>query len=111
MVLSQILISFLILESDIQINSSNLRKDQDNSSEYLQVFVDVSLFNPGRSRGTTIWVEIFHEPSNVSFSKTKYIQLDYKELKNLSFDFILDHLIYDGNFTHKVWLTYPSSQD
>jgi hypothetical protein len=106
-----LLISFLVLDSNIQVSSSSLLKDSDSSGDFLQVFVDVILFNPGRGRGVTVWVEITHEPSSVSFSKTEYVQFDFKELKNLTFNFTLDIHIYEGDFNHKVWLTYPSSQD
>lgn len=110
-ILSQLFISLLICESEVEIISSRLQSNDEYSDDYIQVLVNVTLYNPGRPRGTTIWVEITEQPTNVSFSKTQYVQIEYREIKPLTFDFILDRLLYQGEFSHRIWITYPSSQD
>ncbi len=110
-ILSQLFISLLIYESEIEIVSSSLQSNNEYSTDYRQVSVDVTLYDPGRPRGTIVWVEIIHRQTNVSFSKTQYVELEYKEIKTLTLDFILDRLLYQGEFSHRTWLTYPSSQD
>jgi hypothetical protein len=111
LILSQLFISLLIYESEIEIISSELQRNNEYSTDYKKVSVDVTLYNPGRRRGTTVWVEITDQPTNVSFSKTQYFQIEYREIKSLTFDFTLDKLLYQGEFSHRTWLTYPSSQD
>ena len=91
-VLSQLFISLLIYDKEIEIITSKLQSNNEYSINYLQVSVDIILYNPGRLRGTTVWVEITNQPSGVSFSKTQYVQLDFRELKTLTFNFILDKL-------------------
>ena len=110
-ILSHVFISLLIYESEIEITASRLQSNNEHSTNYTQVSVDVTLYNPGRPRGTTVWVEITDQPTNVMFSKTQYVQLEFREIKTLTFDFTLDKLIYQGEFSHRTWLTYPDSQD
>jgi hypothetical protein len=108
---SQLLISLFIYESEVEIISSGLQSNTEYSTDYTQVSVNVTLYNPGRPRGTIVWVEITDQPTNVSFSKTQYVQIEYREVKTLIFNFILDGLLYQGEFSHRTWLTYPNSQD
>ena len=110
-ILSHVFINLLIYESEIEITTSRLKSNNEHSTDYRYVSVDVTLYNPSRPRGTTVWVEITDQPTTVSFSKTQYIPLEYRELKTITFDFTLDRLIYQGEFSHRTWLTYPSSQD
>jgi hypothetical protein len=110
-ILSQLLISLLIYESEVEIISSGLQSNPEYSTDYVQVSVNATLYNSGRPRGTTVWVEITDQPTNVSFSKTQYVQIEYREVKTLIFNFILDGLLYQGEFSHRTWLTYPNSQD
>ena len=110
-VLSHFFISIFVYESEVEITSSSLQIHTEDSSDYTQIFVDVTLFNPGHPRGTTLWVEITDKSTNVSFSKTQYVQIDFRELETLTFVFTVDKLIYLGEFSHKTWLTYPNSQD
>ena len=110
-ILSHFFISLFVYESDVEIISSSLQIYTEDSSGYIQVFVYMSLYNPGRPRGTTVWVKISDEPTNVSFLKTRYAQIDFREIKTLTFVFTLDKKIYNSEFSHKTWLTYPNSQD
>lgn len=98
-------------ELEIDIISSRLQCNNEYSTDYKQVSVNVTLYNPGRPRGTTVWVEITDQPTNVSFSKTRYAQIENREIKTLIFNFTLDRLLYQGEFSHRTWLTYLSSQD
>lgn len=109
--LSHVLISFLILKEEVEIVGSTLKVNDNSMPNYRLVSVEVYLYNPGGSRRTTVWVEVINQATNVSFSKTESVQIDYKQPIKLIIEFILDKPIYSGEFDHRVWLTYPSSQD
>ncbi len=111
MILSFVSIGLLAPEAEVEITSSTVRSSSGPSTNYIQVFVDVTLYNPGRGRRTTVWVEITNQPSNVSFSKTQSVQIGYRQAKTMTLEFTLDSQIYYGEFTHRVWLTYPNSHD
>ena len=110
-VLSHVFISLLILKEEVDIIGSTLQIDDNSIPDYILVSVDAYLYNPGGSRRTIVWAEITNQATNVSFSKTESVQLDYKQSIKLTFDFTLDTLSYSGEFDHRVWLTYPSSED
>ena len=110
-ILSHVFISLLILEAEVDITGSTLQSNDEPATDYRQVSVDVYLYNPGGPRRTTVWVEITNQVTNVSFSKTESVQIEYKQPIKLTIEFTLDNLIYSGEFDHKVWLTYPNSQD
>ena len=109
--LSHVLISFLILKEEVDIIGSTLKVNDNSIPNYRIVSVEVYLYNPGGSRRTTVWVEVINQATNVSFSKTKSVQIDYKQSIKLIIEFILDKPIYSGEFDHRVWLTYTNSQD
>ena len=77
LILSHLFISLLISGSEIEITASKLQSDKEYSTDYTQVTVDLILYNPGRQRGTTVWVEITDQPTNVSFSKTQYVFVQF----------------------------------
>jgi hypothetical protein len=109
--LSHILISLVIINKEVDIIGSTQQIDDNSIPNYILVSVDVYLYNPSGSRKPTVWVEITNQATNVSFSKTESVQIDYKQSIKLTFDFTLDKLTYSGEYDHKVWLTYPSSED
>ncbi len=111
MVLSLVSVGLFAPLQEVEITSSAVQSSSGPSTNYTQVTVDVTLYNPGRRRRTTVWAEITDQPTNVSFSKTQSIQIGYRQSKTVTLEFILDSLIYAGGFTHRVWLTYPDSQD
>lgn len=110
-VLLQVFISILLVGTEVVITSSNLQNINKNSTDYKKISVDVYLHNSGGPQRATVWVEITHQTSNVSFSKSKSIQIGYKQPIKLTIEFTLDKLNYSGEFDHHVWLTYPNSQD
>jgi hypothetical protein len=109
--LSHLFISILILRTQIDITKSTIQSNEELGINFRGVSVDVYLYNPGGTRMITVWVEITHQATNVSFSKTELVQLEYKQQKKVTIDFILDKLAYPGEFIHRVWLTYPNSND
>ena len=109
-ILFHLLMSLLILKSDVDITGSMLQSNE-LATNYRCVSVDVFLYNPGGPRITTVWVEITNQTTNVSFSKAELVQIEYKKPIKLTIEFTLDKLIYSGEFDHRVWLTYPNSQD
>ena len=109
-ILFHLLMSLLILKSDVDITGSMLQSNE-LATNYRCVSVDVFLYNPGGPRITTVWVEITNQATNVSFSKAESVQIEYKKPIKLTIEFTLDKLIYSGEFDHSVWLTYPNSQD
>ena len=109
-ILSQVLISLLIIERKDIITSSMLQSIDGPSTNYKRLTVDVYLHNPSGSRRTTVWVEITNQVTNISFSKCESVQIEYKQSKKIDVEFILDKLVYPGEFVHRVWLTYPNSQ-
>jgi len=111
MILSLVSISLFAAEAEVEITASTVRSSSGPSANYIQVSVDVTLYNPGRRRRTTVWAEITNQPTNVSFSKTQSVQLGYSQSKTMTIEFTLDSQVYYGEFTHRVWLTYPNSQD
>lgn len=111
MILSLVSIGLFAPEAEVEITSSSVRSSSGPSANYIRVSVDVTLYNPGRRRRTTVWAEITDQPTNVSFSKTQSVEIGYRESETMTIEFILDSLIYYSEFTHRVWLTYPNSQD
>ena len=110
-ILSQVFLSILILETEVEFTSSLFQSNDESLTDYRKVSVDVYLYNPGGPRRTTVWVEITNQATNVSFSKTESVQIDYKQPIKLTIEFILDKLMYPGDFDHRIWLTYPNSKD
>jgi len=110
-ILFHLLMSLLILKSEVDITGSMLQSNDELATNYRCVSVEVYLYNPGGPRRTTVWVEITNQATNVSFSKAESVQIEYKKPIKLTIEFTLDKLIYSGEFDHRVWLTYPNSQD
>lgn len=69
--------------------------------------VDVSLFNHGWSKIITVWAEVTDQPTQVSYSKAQTIHLGFRESTEATIEFTLDSSVYQGEFTYRVWLTYP----
>ena len=109
--LFHLFMSLLILKAEVDITGSTLQSNDESATNYRRVSVDVYLYNPGGPRRTSVWVEITNQATNVSFSKTESVQIEYKQSIKLTIEFTLDTLIYSGEFDHRVWLTYPNSQD
>ena len=101
-IISQIFLSILILETEVEFTNSLLQSNNESSTEYRKVSVDVYLYNPGGPRRTTVWVEITNQVTNVSFSKTESVQIDYKQPMQLTIEFILDKFMYPGEFDHRI---------
>jgi len=110
-VISHVFVSLLIFKAEVDITRSTLQGNEDPKTNYRWVSVDVYLYNPGGRRRTTVWVEITNQATNVSFSKTESVQIEYKRPIKLTIEFTLDKITYPGEFDHRVWLTYPNSQD
>ena len=100
-ILFHLLMSLLILKSDVDITGSMLQSNE-LATNYRCVSVDVFLYNPGGPRITTVWVEITNQATNVSFSKAESVQIEYKKPIKLTIEFTLDKLIYSGEFDHRV---------
>ena len=111
MILFFVSVGLFAPEAEVEVTASTVRSSSGPSTNYIRVSVDVTLFNPGRRRRTIVWAEITNQPTNVSFSKTQSVQIDYRQSKTMTLEFTLDSLTYYGEFTHSVWLTYPNSQD
>ena len=109
--LSHLFISLIIFKAEVDIVGSTLHSNNESATDYRWVSVDVYLYNPGGGRRTTVWVEITNQATNVSFSKTESIQIEYKQAIKLTIEFTLDKITYPGEFDHRVWLTYPNYQD
>jgi hypothetical protein len=77
-ILFHFIISLFIYESKIEILTSEIN-NKEFSNIFYQVSVKVVLYNPGRPQGTTVWVEITDQPTDVSFSKTQYVNLGFRE--------------------------------
>lgn len=110
-IFSLLSIGFFASETEVEIKASTVHGSNGLQTNYRHVSVDVNLYNPGLRRGTTVWAEITNQPTNVSFSKTQSVQIGYRQSKIITIEFTLDSHIYHGEFTHRVWLTYPNSQD
>ena len=102
---------FFTTETEVEITTSTLRSGDGLLSNYIWIAIDVSLYNPGWSRRITVWAEITDQPTQVSYSKAKSVHIGFKESKDVTIEFTLDSLIYHGEFTYRVWLTYPTSRD
>jgi hypothetical protein len=111
LVLSLVSVGLFAPLKRVEITASAVSISSGPSTNYTRVDVDVTIYNPGRGRRTTVWAEITDQPTNVSFSKTQSVQLGYRQSKTLTFEFILDSQVNNGDFSHHVWLTYPNSQD
>lgn len=110
-IFSLLSIGFFAPETEVEIKASIVHSSNGLQTDFRHVSVDVNLYNPGRRRRTTVWVEITNQPTNMSFSKTQSMQIGYRQTKIITIEFTLDSLVYHGEFTHGVWLTYPNSQD
>jgi hypothetical protein len=110
-ILSLLFTGFFNPEAEVEITTSNLRSVDGLLSNYRWVAVDVSLFNHGWSKTVTVWTEITYQPTQVSFSKAQSVHMDLKESMDLTIEFTLDSENYNGDFTYRVWLTYPTWQD
>jgi hypothetical protein len=97
---------FLISKANVEITTSTLRMESGFSSNYRQVAVDVSLYNPGWSRRLTVWVEITSQLTQVSYSKGQYVNIGFRASKDVTIDFTLDKTIDYAEFTHQAWVTY-----
>ena len=102
---------FFTLEAEVEITSSNLRSGDGLLSNYIWVAVDVSLYNPRWNGRVVVWAEITDQPTQVSFSKGQSVHLGFRESKDVTIEFTLDSMMYNGEFTHRVWLTHPTSRD
>lgn len=101
---------FFAQEAEVEITKSSLRSGE-RAINHRWVSVDVSLFNPGRSRRVTVWAEITDQPTQVSYSKAQSVSTGFRESQDVTIEFTLDRLIYSGEFTYRVWLTCATSQD
>ena len=110
-ILSQVFISLLIIQMEVQISGSSLQSIDVPETNYKQIIVEGVVYNPGGQRRVTVWVEITNQETNVSFSKSKLLQIDYKQSKKVTIEFTVDKNTYPGQFDHRVWLTYPDFQD
>lgn len=111
MILTLFFTVFFTPEAEVEITTSTLRSGEGLLSNYIWVAIDVSLYNPSWSRRITVWAEITNQPTQVSYSKAQYVHIGFKESKDVTIEFTLDSLIYYGEFTYRVWLTYPTSRD
>jgi hypothetical protein len=110
-IIAQVLISLFIIQMEIVISDSRLQISDEPDTNYKQLIVDVVLYNPGGRRRVTVWVEIINNDTNVSFSKNKSIQIEYKQSEKVTIEFTVDKNIYPGQFDHRVWLTYSDLED
>jgi hypothetical protein len=111
MILALFFAGFFTLEAEVEIITSTLRRGDGLLSNYIWVAIDVSLYNPGWNRRTVVWAEITDQPTQISFSKTQSVHIGFRESKDVTIEFTLDSLMYNGEFTYRVWLTYPTSRD
>ncbi len=111
MILALVSIGLFAPETEVEVTASAVRSSSETATNYILVSVDVTLYNPGRGRMATVWAEITNQPTNVSFSKSQYVEIGYRQSKTMMIEFTLDSQLYYGEFTHRVWLTYPNSQD
>ena len=105
-VMSHVFISLLIFKVEVDITGSTLQSNDDPKTNYRWVSVDVYLYNPGGRRRTTVWVEITNQATNVSFSKTESVQIEYKQPIKLTIEFTLDKITYPC-----LLYTSPSPRD
>jgi hypothetical protein len=105
-VLTLFFAAFFTSEANVEITNSTLRSESGLLNDYRWVAVDVSLYNPGRSRRITVWAEITCQPTHVSYSKGQYVHIGYRESKDVTVDFILDNAIDYGELTHRAWIAY-----
>lgn len=104
--LSLLFTGFFSPQSEVEITTSTLRSGTELAGDHTWVAVDAGLYNPGRSRRITVWAEITYQPTQVSYSKGQYVQIGFKESRDVTIDFAFDRATYPSAFTHRVWLTY-----
>jgi len=105
-VLTLLFTGFFSLEANVEIMTSTLHSGSGLSSNYRWVTVDAGLYNPGWSNRITVWAEITCQLTQTSYSKSQYVQIGFRESKEVKFDFTLDNAIDSGELTHRVWITY-----
>jgi hypothetical protein len=104
--LSLFLTGFFTPQAEVEITTSTLRSGSGLLNSHKWVAVDVSLYNPGWSRRITVWTEVTYQPTQVSYSKGQYVQIGFKESRDVTIEFAFDRVTYSGVFIHRVWLTY-----
>ena len=106
LVLTWFFVVLNLLEANVEVTASTLRSVSGFSSNYRWVAVDVDLYNPGWSRRITVWAEITCQLTQTSYSKGQYVQMGFRESKEVTVDFTLDNEVNYGELTHHVWVTY-----
>ena len=104
--LSLFFTGFFNLLGNVEITASTLRIGTGFSGNYKWVAVDVKLQNPGWEQKITVWVEITCQLTQTSYSKGQYINLGFKESKEVTVDFTLANTNDYDQLTHRVWITY-----
>lgn len=104
--LSLFFTGFFAPQAEVEITTSTLRSGSGLLNSYKWVAVDASLYNPGWSRRITVWAEVTYQPTQVSYSKGQYVQIGFKESRDVMIEFAFDRVTYSGVFIHCVWLTY-----
>lgn len=105
-ILTLLFIGFFSLEANVEITTSTLHSSTRPSSNYRWVTVDADLYNLGWSSRITVWAEITCQLTQTSYSKSQYVQIGFRESKEVKFDFTLDNAIDSGELAHRVWITY-----